>query len=259
MAKTPDRRAADHSPRRAFVQAAAPLQILAGVLNAAALAALLFWTFGIIQSAGARDISLVEICLLAFLMLMLGTSSILFFALGRHGLKFEDLDGELHFDKLTGTLNRAGFEEALTREVRSAGRYHYPLTLCLVEIDHFSSLQQNFGAEKGNELLKNFGVFLRGSIRFTDHAAHISGEEFLVLLPHTDLIQSEKFLARLLMLSEERVDCTFSAGVTAFRAGETEDGFLQRARLALDQAKREGAKRIRCVIGHDDSHVILSF
>ena len=55
------------------------------------------------------------------------------------------------------------------------------------------------------------------------------------------------------------LDCTFSAGVTSYRVGEGKNDFLMRADLALYQSKREGKNRIRCLIGKDDSQVVLSF
>ena len=147
----------------------------------------------------------------------------------------------------------------MDREIRSAGRYHYPVTLCLIDLDDFRSYNETFGHEKGNHLLKTFGLFLRGTVRFSDSVSRYEKDEFLVMLPHTDLVASEKFLQRIQILSHERIDASFSAGVTSYRAGESPSQFLERAKIALSEAKREGSKKIRCIIGNDDTHVVVSF
>lgn len=234
------------------------VQRTAAVLNFIALGSLLFWTFGMAQSQ-PYEIPLWHIALFAFLIVMLGTNAFLFFLLERYGSRQDLLEGGSRYDDLTGALSQSGFQEAIDREIRSAGRYHYPVTLCLIDLDDFRSYNEAFGHEKGNQLLKDFGLFLRGTVRFTDSVSRYEKDEFVVLLPHTDLVHAEKFLSRVQLLGHERIDATFSAGLTSYRAGESPSQFLERSKVALQQAKREGTKKIRCVIGHDDTHVVVSF
>lgn len=234
------------------------VQRTASILNLIALGSLLFWTFGMAQSQ-PYEIPLWHIALFAFLIVMFGTNTFLFFLLERYGSRQELWEGASRYDDLTGALSPSGFQEAIDREIRSAGRYHYPVTLCLIDLDGFRSYNETFGHEKGNQLLKHFGLFLRGTVRFTDSVSRYEKDEFLALLPHTDLVQAEKFLSRLQLLGHERIDISFSAGVTSYRAGESPSQFLERSKIALQQARREGTKKIRCVIGNDDSHVVVSF
>ena len=162
-------------------------------------------------------------------------------------------------DELTGAMSWACFEEILDEEVRRSARYHYPLALCFFDLDDFKSLNTSFGQEHGNAVLRRFAQFMIGAVRFTDIFGRYRDDEFCVLLPHTDLVRAEKFISRVLMTSLEQIDCGFCAGVTPYRAGETKSQFLIRAGLALENAKREGKKRIRCLIGHDDNCTVVSF
>ena len=167
--------------------------------------------------------------------------------------KQADVDGR------TGLLNRVYFDKTLEQEVRRAGRYHFSLTLCVVDLDDFGSFNENFGQRRGDELLKKFGDFLRASIRFTDSICYDREDQFCVLLPHTDVVRAQKFLSRLLAQAQERLDISFSAGLSAFQPGESPLHFFLRASLALKQAKREGKKQIRCLVHGEDSHAVVSF
>ena len=243
---------------KSFLSFGRAIQRVAAVLNLVAFSSLLFWTYQLAQNQ-PYEIPLWHIALFAFLIVMLGTNAFLFFLFERYGSRWQKMEGPNRHDELTGVLNVVGMQEVLDREMRGAGRYHYPFSICLVDLDKFRAYNEANGHEKGNDLLRNFGNFLRGTVRFTDSVSRIENDEFLILLPHTDLIQTEKFLARIQLLAHERTDITFSAGITSYRTGESPSQLLERAKLAVSQARREGGKRIKCVIGHDDSPVILSF
>lgn len=173
--------------------------------------------------------------------------------------QWERLEKRELSDSLTGLLNRKGFEEMLDQELRRSGRYHVPLTLCVLDLDSFRSFQENFGRRLGEELLKHFGEFIQMNVRFSDCVARGRHDEFYIFLPHTDLIRSAKFLDRMMNQAEDKFDCTFSAGLTTYRGGENIAEIISRAEKALEHAKREGKKRIRCLIESDDSFSVLSF
>jgi diguanylate cyclase (GGDEF)-like protein len=157
---------------------------------------------------------------------------------------------EILEDSLTGVLNPAGFEKALEAELRRAARYRYPVAICHINIDNFNSY------EDCAEMLRQFASFLYGNIRFADSLARFDKDDFFVLLPHTDIARAEKFLSRVLIQSQERLDYGFSAGVTAYQTGETRARLMTRATQALAQAKQGGRKAFRFVAS---DQAVLSF
>ncbi|MFA6600626.1 MAG: GGDEF domain-containing protein [Candidatus Omnitrophota bacterium] len=147
-------------------------------------------------------------------------------------------------DPLTQLFNRRAFENILAKELLRAGRYRYPLSLCLIDLDGFRAINEHSGKVRGDQILKSFSSLVTRTIRTTDYAGRYHFDEFCILLPHTDLVQAEKFLARFLAQTEEQIDISFSAGVTSHQAGENKAQFLIRAKSALDRAKQEGQRKI---------------
>ncbi|MBI3306937.1 MAG: GGDEF domain-containing protein [Candidatus Omnitrophica bacterium] len=234
------------------------IQKSAALLNLAALLGLLYLVtpaFGRTPSHGKPS----DVIILGVLLGFLAINYLQFLVMIRLRRKWMELEKQSTYDGLTQIFNRNCFEEILQDEIRRAGRYHFPLTLCLVDMDNFKSFNDTYGHQRGDELLQRFSKLMQSAIRTADCLARYGGDEFCVLLPHTDLVKSEKFLSRILLQANEMLDTTFSAGVTSYRAGENRNQFLMRADAALYQAKREGKNRIRCMIGKDDSHAVLSF
>ena len=234
------------------------IQKSAAFLNLAAFVGILYLISPTFQRRGTPQFTS-DLIVLGLLLVLLGINYLQFLVMIRLRRKWMELEQQSTYDGLTHVFNRSCFEEILQEEIRRAGRYHFPLTLCLIDIDNFKSFNDNYGHTRGDELLQNFSRLAQSSIRSTDCVARYGGDEFCVLLPHTDLVRAEKFLSRLLIQVNEMLECSFSAGVTSYRAGENRTQFLMRADAALYQAKREGKNRIRCMIGRDDSHVVLSF
>jgi diguanylate cyclase (GGDEF)-like protein len=232
------------------------LQRTVFLLNVAVLLGL-FYLSAVLSIRPARQITYVEIATILGAAILLFISSIQLIRVWMIRQKARAFDREAFLDELTGTLNRERFDEVLQDEIRRAGRYHYPLTLCSIDLDDFESYNQHFGKHVADELLKKFSNHFMGNIRSSDKLARYTEDEFTLLLPHTDLIRSEKVLARILNESLQKMDCTFSVGLTSYRVGETQAQFQMRAKLALQEAKKAGKKKIRCVIGHDGGHSIL--
>lgn len=235
------------------------LQKSAAFLNIAVLLGVVYLIFTPLAAGGIAEVWRHETLVLAVLTIFLLINCIQFLITSRLRRKWVELERQSTYDGLTKIFNRTCFEEILQEEVRRAGRYHFPLTLCLVDLDNFKSFNDSYGHARGDQILQRFAHLSLGTIRSTDCIARYGGDEFCILLPHTDLVRAEKFLARLLLQVQEWIDTTFSAGVTSYRAGESRSEFLTRADLALYQAKKEGKNRIRCVIDKDDAHVVLSF
>lgn len=155
-------------------------------------------------------------------------------------------------DQLTGALNRRGMDEAFSRELARADRLGTPMSIGLLDIDHFKKLNDGLGHQAGDEALKHLAKVVRGLLRPTDILARYGGEEFLILLPNTVVEEAERILRRIqreltrqfFMHGNERVLITFSAGVAQRIPEEEEKAMLARADAAMYSAKSLGRNRV---------------
>jgi diguanylate cyclase len=161
------------------------------------------------------------------------------------------LSDEVSTDALTQVANRRGLSQAFEREAARAGREASPLAVGLIDIDNFKKLNDSLGHAAGDEALKALATKVREALRPMDHVARFGGEEFVVLLPgisadeaHDVLTRLQRQLSMSLFMHEGReVFVTFSAGVTAWRAGEALEVAIERADEGLYEAKRSGKNR----------------
>jgi diguanylate cyclase len=100
-------------------------------------------------------------------------------------------------DPLTGLLNRRKFEEVLVNEVARARRYG-PLSLLMIDLNLFKQVNDRYGHQAGDEMLKGVAQLLKSSCRDTDACARLGGDEFAVILPHTDSAAAEVVRNRIL-------------------------------------------------------------
>ena len=155
-------------------------------------------------------------------------------------------------DTLTGLPNRAAWDERLMLEVARWQRYGHQLALAVIDIDHFKRINDGFGHLAGDRVLKIVANELRKRVRKTDFLARFGGEEFVMLLTDTELTGAMQLLETLRKGIEncpfhfkgQRVQVTFSAGVTVFRDGDVPDQVFGRADKALYRAKGAGRNRI---------------
>jgi diguanylate cyclase (GGDEF)-like protein len=163
------------------------------------------------------------------------------------------LHEETRLDSLTGLHNRRAFEEMVQREVQLACRDNTPLTLLMMDLDHFKQLNDNWGHALGDRALRTFGGVLLTVTGSRDAVARVGGEEFAILLPgrttRSALSLAERLRATVegLRLSEgeELVRFTVSVGLSALLPGETTfEAMLRRADRALYKAKRAGRNRV---------------
>jgi diguanylate cyclase (GGDEF)-like protein len=155
-------------------------------------------------------------------------------------------------DDLTGLINRRHMEELANLEHRRSMRSGGTPCLCLVDIDHFKRVNDLHGHAAGDEVLRLFARHAAASMRETDVLARWGGEEFLVMLPDTQSNEASMGFERLRrLLSRDQVwgdrlhlRVTFSAGLTAWRHGESMRDALARADAALYEAKASGRDRL---------------
>ena len=151
-------------------------------------------------------------------------------------------------DSLTGLGNHRAFQEAVARMVEGGRRYGTGFSLVLIDIDEFKRINDTKGHATGDQLLSEVGALISATIRHTDAAFRVGGDEFALLLPHTDaagaIVVARRLLARGL---EDRVaglyrsPISFSAGVTACpEFGTTRLELTSQADAALYRGKRNG-------------------
>jgi diguanylate cyclase (GGDEF)-like protein/PAS domain S-box-containing protein len=157
-------------------------------------------------------------------------------------------------DPLTGLFNRRYMSEFLKRELHRAGRRERPLSVIMLDLDHFKQINDSFGHDAGDMVLKEIGSFIERKIRGDDFACRYGGEEFLIILPETDIAiageRAEELRKEVKELSLQyrgkRLDpITLSLGVAEFpRNGHNAEELLRAADSALYRAKAEGRDRV---------------
>ena len=165
--------------------------------------------------------------------------------------EMQRLSNEVATDQLTQIANRRGLLQAFETESARLDRGGAGLAVGLLDIDNFKRLNDELGHGAGDEALKALATLVSKTLRPTDHVARYGGEEFVVLLPDTPLDEGQQILTRLqraltgglFMHEQKQVFVTFSAGVTAYRPGESIETALERADQGLYEAKRTGKNR----------------
>ena len=155
-------------------------------------------------------------------------------------------------DQLTGALNRRGLEEAFEKETARSTRRKTPLCVALLDIDNFKKLNDSLGHDAGDAALIHLATVIRETMRPQDTVARIGGEEFIILLPDTDLPEGVKALQRLqreltkrfFLHDNQKLLITFSAGVTRHRPDDTQVTVTKRADEGMYQAKQTGKNKV---------------
>jgi diguanylate cyclase (GGDEF)-like protein len=168
-------------------------------------------------------------------------------------------------DPLTRLLNRRGLEDALQLSLAQASRHDLPTSAIMVDIDHFKVVNDSFGQEVGDHVIRQVADVLKRTSRSTDVAARIGGEEFLLILPDTAL-SSARILAerireaigqRPLLVDHQRIAITVSLGVASVKGNVDLDALSTEADRAMYLAKRGGGNRTASV-EHKPVHLTTS-
>jgi diguanylate cyclase len=155
-------------------------------------------------------------------------------------------------DKLTGAVNRYGFEDDFAQAAAQADAGNRPLCVALLDVDNFKQLNDVHGHQGGDEALVYLAGVIRDTVRRTDTVVRYGGEEFLILLPDTEreaarelVVRLQRALTRHLFFHKnENVVITFSCGVAQRAPGEARDAVIERADQAMYEAKRAGKNRV---------------
>ena len=159
-------------------------------------------------------------------------------------------------DGLTGVYNQRTFQERLSQEIARAGRYSRPLSVLMIDVDHFKVYNDTYGHPQGDIVLQDLARLLQEMSRTSDTVARCGGEEFAIILPETDSVGAQTIAQRLCEQVERYPfqgqelmpgsTLTLSIGVATYASAGSKETLLQAADTALYTAKREGRNRV-CV------------
>lgn len=170
--------------------------------------------------------------------------------------RVEELHALATTDPLTGIANRRFFLAKATEELTRSRRYGQPLAMLMIDVDHFKNVNDTYGHDVGDELLKSLAATLTATMRATDIVARLGGEEFGALLIQTDKETAQNAAERLrealskscIQADAEEVCFTVSIGMAANTGGAlgSVDDLLKLADLALYHAKKNGRDQVCC-------------
>ncbi|MBN2816155.1 MAG: diguanylate cyclase [Campylobacterales bacterium] len=176
-------------------------------------------------------------------------SFILFRDITQEYAKTLELQNQASYDGLTQIYNRSSFEQELTKELEKASRYGYTFSLIMFDIDHFKDVNDTYGHDVGDVILKEISRIVKNAIRDVDFFARWGGEEFMII-SNGDIKNSEDFAEKIRSLIENHQfphigDLSASFGVTEYRTGDTAESIIKRSDNMLYSAKESGRN---CVV-----------
>ncbi|MBZ0104366.1 MAG: GGDEF domain-containing protein [Sulfuricella denitrificans] len=160
---------------------------------------------------------------------------------------------QMQEDWLTGAQNRRAMDHVLGKEVVRAQRSAAKLSVAMLDVDHFKRVNDEFGHDAGDKLLQHLTLLTKAVLRESDSLVRYGGEEFLIILPETDIKGGEFVMGRLqqafqknpLQYENKQILVTFSAGLAALNPGENGHAMVMRADSALYQAKHAGRNCVK--------------
>ncbi len=195
------------------------------------------------------------------LLIQVGALAVLFvlfllwrqFIMSKHTQQLRTLNMKLKYsatvDHLTKVFNRRSIEKTLNTELKMASISGQPLTIAIFDIDHFKSVNDQFGHLSGDRVLEEIATLVKSSIRRSDHCGRWGGEEFLLILSDTSLTEAKKLIIKLKDKIEQhdfKIDqqVTASFGVGEYRKPESATSLLSRVDTCLYSAKMRGRNSI---------------
>lgn len=159
---------------------------------------------------------------------------------------------EIRTDPLTGVSNRRALDETLNNLFAMKSRYQTSFSIIIFDIDHFKQVNDRLGHLHGDGILREIAHHFDDCVRETDLVARFGGEEFVLVLPQTDLIGCCVLADRIRDLIEDKMKVTVSGGTALVLDGDTPGSLLARADSALYSAKTAGRNRVYC---HDGQRI----
>ncbi|HLA33520.1 MAG TPA: diguanylate cyclase [Rhodocyclaceae bacterium] len=166
-----------------------------------------------------------------------------------------DLEELNQRDSLTGIYNRKFFDEQITQGVLSSRRHNWPLSMAMIDIDHFKLINDTYGHPGGDMVLRHLAARLQSMLRASDTFCRYGGEEFALILPHVAQHDARSLLDRLRLAIENlvidlpdggQVSVTVSVGVAQLQEGQTSGHLVSCADEALYESKHAGRNRVSC-------------
>jgi diguanylate cyclase (GGDEF)-like protein len=170
-----------------------------------------------------------------------------------HALLYEKTVEMAFTDGLTGLYNRRYLFEEFTRELSRANRNQTRFSIISMDLDNLKAINDRYGHNYGDLLIKSFGEIIKKISRKTDIGARMGGDEFVLLLPECDYLQADTIAQRILTDANSRklavktdtVNISVSVGIAGYPAhGDTIEDILNRADNAMYEAKKSGRNKI---------------
>jgi len=149
-------------------------------------------------------------------------------------------------DPLTGLANRRFMDIKLQQAIALAERYDKPLCVSLLDIDFFKKYNDSKGHDAGDKMLIMVAEKISLGIRKSDLAARFGGEEFLIILPESDMTGASLAVERIRQDIEDSLEITISAGIALYKKGSSDEELIRTADSALYLAKENGRNRVEC-------------
>lgn len=171
--------------------------------------------------------------------------------LQEHAKRIEVHMTEARTDALAGVANRRALDEELARGYAAWQRQARPLSMLILDVDHFKRFNDTYGHQAGDEVLRNIGRILASTARGTDFVARYGGEEFAFVLPGTTIEDAKSAAERVrkavagakVSFAGQELQVTISVGLAEIRSGDTVASLLKHADTALYAAKTNGRNR----------------
>ncbi|GIT97392.1 diguanylate cyclase [Sulfurovum sp. TSL1] len=166
----------------------------------------------------------------------------------------EELTSLALHDALTGLYNRGSFDEKLENELKRSQRYHRNISLMMLDIDFFKKVNDTYGHQAGDEILKSVAEIISDSVRNSDYTARYGGEEFVVILPETAAEEAIELAERIRMIIKEKefkvsendtIHLTISIGIGSGLQGISAEHLIKAADTAVYEAKEHGRNQVR--------------